>query len=59
MIYFYFLGTFKVKKTVFQEEGYDLNRVTEPMYYLNQKKQIYEQLTPEIYQLILQDKIKF
>jgi hypothetical protein len=52
-------GTFKVKKTVFQEEGYDLNRITEPIYYLNQQKQVYERLTPEIYELILNDKIKF
>ncbi|CAF0945950.1 unnamed protein product [Adineta steineri] len=52
-------GTFKVKKTVLQEDGYDLNRVTEPIYYLNQQKQIYERLTPEIYDLILKEKIKF
>ncbi|CAF0720046.1 unnamed protein product [Rotaria sordida] len=52
-------GTFKVKKTVFQEEAYDLNRVTESIYYLNQEKQIYERLTPEIYELILKEKIKF
>ena len=51
-----FSGTFKVKKTVFQEEGYDLNRVTEPIYYLNQQKQIYERLTSEIYDLILKEK---
>jgi hypothetical protein len=54
-----FPGTFKVKKTVFQEEAFDLNRVTEPIYYLNTSKQTYERLTPEIYQFILQEKIKF
>jgi hypothetical protein len=48
-----------VKKTVFQEEAFDLNRVTEPIYYLNTSKQTYELLTPEIYQSILQEKIKF
>jgi hypothetical protein len=54
-----FLGTFKVKKTVFQEEGYDLNRISEPIFYLNQQKQVYERLTPEIYDLITKEKIKF
>jgi hypothetical protein len=48
-----------VKKTVLQDEAYDLNRITEPIYYFNQQKQVYEQLTPEIYQLILKGKIKF
>ena len=52
-------GTFKVKKTVFQEEAYDPARVTEPIYYLNQRMQTYERLTPELYDLILQEKIRF
>ncbi len=52
-------GTFKVKKTVFQEEGYDLTRISEPIYYLNQQKQIYERVTPEIYDLIIKGKLKF
>lgn len=52
-------GTFKVKKTVFQEEGYDLNRITEDIYYLNQQKQVYEKLTPDIYELILKEKVRF
>ena len=52
-------GTFKVKKTLFQDEGYDLHRVTEPIFYLNQQKQVYERLTPSIYEAILQNKIKF
>ena len=52
-------GTFKVKKTVFQEEGYDLNRFNEPIYYLNQKKQVYERLTADIYAAIINEKIKF
>ena len=56
---FVFIGTFKVKKTVFQDEGYDLNRVSEPIYYLNQKKLIYERLTPDIYAEILKEKMKF
>jgi hypothetical protein len=55
----FFKGTFKVKKTVLQEEAYDLNRVTEPIYYFNQQKQVYERLTPDIYELIQQEKIKF
>ncbi len=57
--YFSLPGTFKVKKTVFQDEAYDLTRITEPIYYLNQKEQTYERLTPEIYQLILHEKIIF
>ncbi|CAF4732056.1 unnamed protein product, partial [Rotaria sp. Silwood1] len=52
-------GTFKVKKTVFQEEGFDLKVIDEPIFYLNPKKQIYQKLTPEIYDLILKEKIKF
>jgi len=54
-----FSGTFKVKKTVFQEECYDLTRITEPIYYLNQQKQIYERVTPQIYDLISNGKVKF
>ncbi len=58
-VFFFSLGTFKVKKTVFQDEGYDLTRITEPIYYLNQQKQIYERLTSEIYNLIIKEKLKF
>ncbi|CAF3734995.1 unnamed protein product [Rotaria magnacalcarata] len=54
-----FIRTYKVKKTAFQDEAYDLNRVTDPVYYLNQQKQTYQRLTPEIYDLILQEEIKF
>jgi hypothetical protein len=59
LMFEFFLGTFKVKKTAFQEEAYDLNRINEPIYYLNQQKQIYERLTSEIYDLILKEKVKF
>lgn len=52
-------GTFKVKKTVLQDEGYDLNRVHEPIFYLNQRKMVYERLTPEAYADILKGKIQF
>ena len=53
------LGTFKVKKTVFQDEGYDLKRINEPIYYLNQSKQIYEKLTLETYDQINNGIVKF
>ena len=52
-------GTFKVTKTTFQEEAYDLNRVTEPIYYLNQRKQVYEQLTPDLSALLGEGRIRF
>jgi hypothetical protein len=58
-MFFIYLGTFKVKKTVFQEEGYDLTRINEPIYYLNQQKQTYERFTPEINDLLIKGKIKF
>ena len=58
-LFIFFLGTFKVKKTIFQDDGYDLKRIQEPVYYLNQQKQTYEQLTFDIYDLIQQGKIKF
>ena len=52
-------GTFKVKKTVFQDEAYDLARVTDPVFYLNQQKQTYERLTPEAHDLIIKGKQRF
>jgi hypothetical protein len=48
-----------VKKNVLQDEGYDLNRVTDPIYYLDQKKQVYVQLTSDSYASIVQGKIQF
>lgn len=48
-----------MKKTMFQEEGFDLTRVDEPIFYLNQQKQSYERLTPEIFDLIQNDKLRF
>ena len=48
-----------MKKTVFQDEGYDLTRVSEPIYYLKTKDQTYELLTPELSQSILRNDIKF
>lgn len=52
-------GTFKVKKTVFQDEAYDLTRVSEPIYYLNQRTQVYERMTPDRYDSILQGTLRF
>ncbi|CAF1983617.1 unnamed protein product [Rotaria magnacalcarata] len=52
-------GTFKVKKNLYQDEGFDLKLMTEPIYYLNQQKQTYERLTSEIYDSIMNEKIKF
>lgn len=51
-------GTFKLKKKDLQEEGYDLKRIKDKLYYLNSKTG-YELLTPEIYDQIQEGKVRF
>lgn len=51
-------GTFKLKKKDLQDEGFDVRRTQDKIYYLNPKTG-YQPLTPEIYDEIQGGKIKF
>ncbi|KAL6261278.1 hypothetical protein P5V15_008800 [Pogonomyrmex californicus] len=51
-------GTFKLKKKDLQEEGYNLHKIQDKLYYLDAKLG-YQLLTLEVYNQILQGKIKF
>lgn len=47
-----------MKKVDLQKEGFNPNTTTDKIYYLSSKKE-YEILTSQIYQDILQEKIRF
>ncbi|XKL61134.1 hypothetical protein PGB90_008191 [Kerria lacca] len=51
-------GTYKMKKGELQQEGFNPEIITDPLYYMTSKG-VYEKLTPEIYQEILAEKIRF
>ncbi|CAF0927905.1 unnamed protein product [Didymodactylos carnosus] len=52
-------GTFKVKKTTYQDESYDITRTNDEIYYLNPSTKMYQRVTNDIYEKINQGKIKF
>ncbi|XP_034324906.1 long-chain fatty acid transport protein 6 isoform X2 [Magallana gigas] len=45
---FEYTSTFKQSKLRLKQEGYDLNKVASPVYYLNCKENTYKEMTPEI-----------
>ncbi len=51
-------GTFKYQKTTLKADGFDLERISQPMMYLTETGQ-YEDLTPEIYARIQSGEIRF
>ncbi|CAB3380352.1 Hypothetical predicted protein [Cloeon dipterum] len=51
-------GTFKLKKNDLQKEGYNLDVVKDPIYFLDQKSGQFKLLTPEVYKDILDKKFK-
>lgn len=53
-----FVGTFKLKKKDLQEEGYNLHKVQDKLYYLNAKLD-YQLLTSEVCDQIHKGSIKF
>ncbi|XP_061172965.1 long-chain fatty acid transport protein 2-like [Saccostrea echinata] len=55
---FIYTSTFKQSKLKLKEEGYDLNKVTSPVYFLDCKENNYKQMTPEIQKDIDSGKIK-
>jgi solute carrier family 27 (fatty acid transporter), member 1/4 len=48
-------GTFKIKKLDLQKEGFDITKVSDPIYFM-QKDGSYILLTSQIYQKILDGK---
>jgi fatty-acyl-CoA synthase len=42
-------STLKLKKTDLQNQGYDPRRLTDPLYLLHPKQDVYVPLTPELY----------
>ena len=52
-------GSFKTKKQTLVEQAYDTRRITDPVFYLDSKKQKYELLTTAIFENILTGNLKF
>lgn len=52
-------GTCKLKKLDLQKEGFNPNVITDKLYFLNVKNSIYEPLTTEIYNQIMNQEIRF
>lgn len=50
-------GTFKLKKKDLQEDGFDIKKITDPIYFLDNSG-VYVKLTEEIYNNILEGKIR-
>lgn len=51
-------GTFKYVKTKLVAEGFDPNRITDPLYFLDEKARDYVPLTQEIFNAVSSGKIK-
>lgn len=52
-------GTCKLKKLDLQKDSYNPNGITDKVYYLNSRSNEYELLTPEIYEKINSNEIRF
>ena len=52
-------GTHKIKKNMLREEGFDINKISDPLFVLLPGKETYEPMTPDIHQDILKGKYKF
>ncbi len=53
------LGTFKLKKTEYRKEGFDINVVKDPLFYLDAKAGQYKPLTLDAFEQIRIQKIRF
>lgn len=51
-------GTFKLKKLDLQKEGYNINTVTDDIYYYNATLKNYELLTQKVYSDIVNGKLR-
>ncbi|CAH0550810.1 unnamed protein product [Brassicogethes aeneus] len=51
-------GTFKIKKKDLQDEGFDVNRIHDKLYIIDAKNSTYSPLTNEIYENIINGKLR-
>jgi len=51
-------GTFKHQKVALRKEGFDINAVKEPIYWLNPNTKKYEKITEEVFALLSNGKAK-
>lgn len=57
-IFFCLSGTFKVKKQELMQEGFDINRITDPMFFADSGKGTYVPITASLYQNILNGNVR-
>ncbi|XP_025832140.1 long-chain fatty acid transport protein 4 [Agrilus planipennis] len=50
-------GTYKLKKKELRDDGYDLNKVTDKIYFYNSKEKQYVRFTPELYEKLKEGKL--
>lgn len=50
-------GTFKVKKRDLQKDGFDINKISDPLYFYDSKKSLYIPLQ-EVYDDIIKAKLR-
>jgi hypothetical protein len=51
-------GTYKLKKTELQRQGFDLAQVKDPLYYRDEKGKTYAKLTPQVLASIQEQKLR-
>lgn len=57
-IFFCLSGTFKVKKQELMQEGFDITRSTDPMFFEDSGKGTYVPITESLYQNILNGNVR-
>uniref|UniRef100_A0A3Q4GLD2 AMP-binding enzyme C-terminal domain-containing protein n=1 Tax=Neolamprologus brichardi TaxID=32507 RepID=A0A3Q4GLD2_NEOBR len=50
--------TFKLIKTKAVEQGFNPNEITDPLYFLNEKKKNYTPLTPDVFDSVIAGDVK-
>ena len=46
-------GTFKLKKVQLRNEGFDINKLDDPLYIMDQRQKIYVPITPDVYDKVV------
>ena len=51
-------GTYKLKKNILQEEGFDRKKIQDPMFFLDSKAKKYVPLTDDLFKDIVEGKLR-